>query len=195
MPEYRVKKDFPSRGTQIFHAGEIIELPKDNHPRTKVLLDNGYIEKLPKFNPKVIAVSKLAGVEIADRNYIEGDKRHFTFDEALEIEKKFKGTGWRLPTRSEWALICEEFGQENGILNALILSKALNLDYGGNVISSSLYNAGSIGYYWSSTANNASSAYNLYFSTSVLPSSTNYRYVGFSVRCVRDVDFGIGDKC
>ncbi len=195
MPEYRVKKDFPSRGTQIFREGEIIELPKDNHPRTKVLLENGYIEKLPNFSPKVIATSRLAGVEIADRNYTEGDEDHFTFDEALEIEKKLKSTGWRLPTRSEWALICEEFGQENGMLNALILSKALNLDYGGYVNSSSLRLAGSYGYYWSSTASTASYAYYLFFSTSVYPSYSSSRYVGFSVRLVRDIDFGIGDKC
>ncbi len=56
--------------------------------------------------------------------------------------------------------------------------------YGGNVNSSSLNNAGSNGYYWSSTANNASNAYNLNFNTSVNPSNNNNRYNGFSVRCV-----------
>ncbi len=56
--------------------------------------------------------------------------------------------------------------------------------YGGLVGNSSLNVAGSQGFYWSSTANKASSAYALYFSSGVNSSSDNSRYAGFSVRCV-----------
>ena len=44
---------------------------------------------------------------------------------------------------------------------------------------------GSSGYYWSSTASNATNAYSLYFyGSGVYPQNTNYRGRGFSVRCV-----------
>lgn len=192
MKKYRVKKDFPSRGTQIFHEGEFIELPKDGHPRTKVLLDNGYIEKLPNFCPKVVAVSKLAKVEIADHDYIEGNKKHFSFDEALEIEKKLKSTGWRLPTRSEWVLICEEFGRNLEIdeLEGQWLQKNLGLALNGyiNRYSSSPYGVGSYGFYWSRTAIDSNYAYLLGLSSSnANPASSNAKYLGFSVRCVKDL--------
>lgn len=50
--------------------------------------------------------------------------------------------------------------------------------------SSSLENAGSNGFYWSSTANSSTNAYNLNFDTGVNPSNNNNRYRGLSVRCV-----------
>ncbi len=57
--------------------------------------------------------------------------------------------------------------------------------YGGYVINSSLFAAGSAGYYLSSTASSATDAYALYFlSSDVYPSSGNARYYGYSVRCV-----------
>ena len=55
----------------------------------------------------------------------------------------------------------------------------------GGVRSSGLYNAGSNGYYWSRTASSSADAYTLNFrSGNFFPAYTNYRYVGFSVRCV-----------
>ncbi len=58
--------------------------------------------------------------------------------------------------------------------------------YGGSVSISSLNAAGSLGYYWSSTAYSATLAYNLYFNSSNVNPSTLYdgRYRGVSVRCV-----------
>ena len=45
--------------------------------------------------------------------------------------------------------------------------------------------AGYRGYYWSGRALSSSSAYYLcFYSSSVYPSNDNYRYVGYSVRCV-----------
>ena len=56
---------------------------------------------------------------------------------------------------------------------------------GGSLYGSSLYGAGSDGYYWSSTSDGSSGAYRLYFySGSIDASVSNYRYNGFSVRCV-----------
>ena len=49
-----------------------------------------------------------------------------------------------------------------------------------------LLSAGYLGDYWSGRANSSNNAYELYFLSSyvVTPSSNNYRYLGFSVRCV-----------
>ena len=48
-----------------------------------------------------------------------------------------------------------------------------------------LYYAGYYGRYWSSVGRSSSGAYDLYFySGNVNPSVSNYRYNGFSVRCV-----------
>ena len=55
---------------------------------------------------------------------------------------------------------------------------------GGNLGSSSLYNAGSRGYYWSPTSDGSNNAYRLGVGSG--DASMNYvlRYYGFSVRCV-----------
>ena len=56
---------------------------------------------------------------------------------------------------------------------------------GGYLSYSSLYYAGSNGYYWSSTPNGSSSAYDLYFYSGYVDAGYNrYRYYGHSVRCV-----------
>ena len=50
----------------------------------------------------------------------------------------------------------------------------------------SLYNAGSYGYYWSSTANNSDRAYSLFFYSGRFSPANDYsyKYAGLSVRCV-----------
>ncbi len=56
---------------------------------------------------------------------------------------------------------------------------------GGNGNGSSVNNAGSNGYYWSSTYNNATNAYNMNFNSgNVWPQDNNNKYNGFAVRCV-----------
>lgn len=141
-----------------------------------------------------IATSKLAKVEIADRDYMEGEQKYFTFDQALEIEKKLKPTGWRLPTRSEWTLICEEFGQKDECLNPSILANKLKLNRNGwyDFDDGVPYHVGNAGWYWSSTPNSdGSKAYYLYFdSSNVNPSSNVGRYFGLSLRFVRDTKEG-----
>ena len=56
---------------------------------------------------------------------------------------------------------------------------------GGVLSNNSLRNAGSYGYYWSSTPYDSSYAYSLDFSSGYIrASNSNYHYSGFSVRCV-----------
>ena len=67
-------------------------------------------------------------------------------------------------------------------------AKIMNAPYyllrGGNLASSSLYDAGSDGYYWSSTPNGSSRAYFLYFISGGVNTIYDFRYLGQSVRCV-----------
>jgi len=48
-----------------------------------------------------------------------------------------------------------------------------------------LENAGTNGFYWSSTYNNSTNAYNMYFNSSNVNTNNNDKRNGFSVRCVR----------
>lgn len=148
------------------------------------------------YSPKVVATSKLAKVEIAAEDCNIGGKevdgRHyFTFDEALELQEKLKDTGWRLPTRSEWVLICEEFGQTDGELNPQTLYKNLNMSPTGfyDYEDGKLYNRTTVGYWWSTTRSSATNANYLGTSTTyVYPQNSNYRGYGFALRLVRDVE-------
>lgn len=64
-------------------------------------------------------------------------------------------------------------------------AKYHNFPYAGHVDNSSLYDVGSVGNYWSRTANSAGSAYYLDFDSSYIGSvDNNLRYRGFSIRCV-----------
>ncbi len=97
--------------------------------------------------------------------------------------------GWRLPINSgdkSYNTLLTSYGTNSGLLYGTqdIRLAPLYFVYGGYVNSSSLTNAGSLGYYWSSTAISNTSARGLYFTTSVNPSSNTTRYLGFSVRCV-----------
>ena len=119
------------------------------------------------------------GLTIAMEDYyeIDGDgnkKTEFTYDEAMEIEKKTGGK-WRLPTMAEWAQICDELGVKDHILDRDKVVKTLNLTEDSD----------GFGYYWSSTLQSGSNAYYLCFNSSDLsPAYRNSRGNGFSVRCV-----------
>lgn len=66
-----------------------------------------------------------------------------------------------------------------------ISGSPLYFQFGGGVWSGTLNNAGSNGYYWSSTARDGTYAYNLYFDSSLVnPSRSTGRYAGQSVRCL-----------
>ena len=72
----------------------------------------------------------------------------------------------------------------NGVFGSFFMNTPYYLLRGGYLRNSSLTNAGSDGYYWSSTPYGSSYAYLLYFYSGGV--STNYgtRYGGQSVRCV-----------
>ena len=124
--------------------------------------------------------SETTGLIIAPEDVEIDGKTEFTWDEAMALEKEGKiPEGWRLPTRHEWVLIAEEFGQnENDELRGDVLGPKLNLkkDSDGDYFSA----------YWSSTAySSATNAYRLgYGTTYVYPQGNDYKYDGFNVRCV-----------
>ena len=66
--------------------------------------------------------------------------------------------------------------------------KIMNAPYyllrGGNLFNRSLSNAGSTGYYWSSTPDGSSYAYILLFYSGGVGTNYDRRYSGLSVRCV-----------
>lgn len=141
--------------------------------------------------------SKLTGLIVAPENVgREHTKRgteydgkiYFTYDEAMKLEKNLPD-GWRLPTRSEWVLLAEEFGQdENGELEGDILAEKLALPLTGYFRGGSLYNTGH-GYYWSRTTDSSGAydAYYLYFvSSGVNPQSDDDKEYGFAVRLVKE---------
>lgn len=175
------------------HAGEERSIYHDDYRALDVALRA--VSKLKeeeeanKFFP--IAVSELARVEIADRDYTEGGKKYFTFDKACAIEKKLNN-GWRLPTRKEWTLICEEFAcGDDGCLSGQLLIDKLGLGLNGWQYheDQQVRGVGALGLYWSSVADSATIARDLNFTTaSVLPSYGDTRARGFSVRLVRDVE-------
>lgn len=143
----------------------------------------------------IVVTSKLAKVDVAATDYVEGDKKYFTFGEALEIQEKLKDTGWRLPTRSEWVLLCEEFGQKDNQLDSEILQKNLKLEKLGWKDSHGQLNSfGDEGNYWSSRPySSVDYSYYLYFYASgVYPSHGGNPWYGFPIRLVRDTDWGNG---
>lgn len=151
-----------------------------------------------KWKPNGAIKSKLLPIEIATNDYweasddkenpmvVDGEKRYFTWGEAMAI----KADDWRLPTRTEWMRLCIEFGEIHGDIDPDVLTEALGLGKNGYVYSGSLRNAGYEGGYWSSTAASSTShAYFLAFHSGYVgPSYNYYRYCGFSVRLVRDVE-------
>lgn len=184
--KYRVLQRFLTEDCLYIPGDIYVNVPPSKF--TKNLVKYEFIEEaedIPESWEENGIVSKIAGVIIAPEDYVEGDKKHFTFDEALEIEKKLED-GWRLPTRSEWALICEEFGQKDGKLDKSTLIHNLHLKQNGYIMDNNHYDAGNLGYYWSSTALSSTSAYTLYFYSNVFPSITSARYNGLSVRCVKE---------
>lgn len=87
--------------------------------------------------------------------------------------------GDRLPTKDQWTEIYNEIWVD--WINKL-LSKAGYRNYSDG----SLNNQGSFGYYWSSSPATTYGYYLYFNSTAVYPAGTNYRALGFSVRCLKN---------
>ena len=79
---------------------------------------------------------------------------------------------WRLPTLNEISGITSYTPAFSPVLS-------------GYYDNGTLYNTGSGGYWWSATAYSRVSQYRLFYNGSSLNTSDNFKYYGYSVRCIR----------
>lgn len=195
--KYKVLKDFLCDKNKRYKAGDTFsKLPKYSECYTDFLLSNGFIEEVKDINSNGWEAygikSELANIIITPEDYTEGGKKHYTWHEAMKIEKHLDN-GWRLPTLKEWVFIAWEFGENKGVLDSDKLQRNLSLGLNGFIATDGqLYYTGSFGFYWSSSVHTESStdarAYALDFSTSSANPSNHFnRYFGFSVRLVKDI--------
>lgn len=143
------------------------------------------------------AIHTKSGVVFAPEDFYLLDeqgrrKEFFTWDEALDIEKKIlRPNGWRLPTINDWAKAVIEFKKSKYM--RLKLNLGLNgFIWWGEV---DMYNMnldmavpgfqGMYGYYWSSTKYSKYRIYNMHVSTSKIRLvHGSYSDYGNSIRCV-----------
>ena len=95
------------------------------------------------------------------------------------------GTGWRIPTRTEWSVVdgSGNWTDWNGPWNSgLKLHAAGGLYYSDG----SLDNRGSIGNAWGSTQYNVTNGWRLNFGSGGSGMSYDSKAYGFSLRCIRD---------
>jgi uncharacterized protein (TIGR02145 family) len=95
------------------------------------------------------------------------------------------GTGWRIPTVSEWTAVNNTNQRGLAYSGALKMHAAGYLSTGTN---SALMNRGSMFFYWSSTNSDLSNAKGLviYTTQTYNQISNNDKDAGLSVRCIRD---------
>lgn len=150
-------------------------------------------EKLPDFEKwKEQAIKLDCGITLAPEDFFVGDKKFFTWDEAMEYEKEvLRPNGWRLPTSKEWAILYGHYGinEKTGEDDAEGFMGTLKLGLNGYICDDDmdrhnednelfgLIDQGSYGHYWSSTAySTATLAYHLAFDTSAIrPQATSAR--------------------
>ncbi len=94
------------------------------------------------------------------------------------------GSGWRLPTGTEWETAASTRGWDN--YNETLAS-VLKLHAAGCLLNSdgSLYSRGSSGYYWSSSQSVSDIGRYLFFGSGITMGSY-YKAYGLSVRCLKD---------
>ena len=104
------------------------------------------------------------------------------------------GSDWRMPTKEEWQELYDNttmtWTTQNGVNGRLFTASngnSLFLPAAGYRGSSSLYGAGSYGYYWSSSlyTDDPDGAWNFYFGSVDYGVGSSTRYFGHSVRPVR----------
>ena len=95
------------------------------------------------------------------------------------------GAGWRIPTQTEWSN-ADVFGGWNNYTQTY--SSVFKLHASGYLNSSNgvLTNRGSNGYYWSSTQNNTTTGFGLYFKSNSSSVSSYNKAFGYSLRCIKD---------
>lgn len=93
-------------------------------------------------------------------------------------------SGFRLPTATELNIERTSWRSND---SAGAFESPLKLVMAGNRIflNGALFNAGSVGYYWSSTVSGSSNSY-LNVTTSDANMYSNFRAYGYSVRCIKD---------
>ena len=144
----------------------------EDYEEEKSWIDEVKVQELP------------SGLKIADRDYYEFDedgmkKTEFTWDEAMEIEKKTNGK-WRLPTPKELNQMAIDLGyNDNGVFEGRLFAKNLGIEdrFEGDVRSD----------YWSLRSASTTYSYGLNFNdTDLNPQNYNNRGYGFAVRCVAE---------
>ncbi len=95
------------------------------------------------------------------------------------------GAGWRIPTNTEWAAADANgsWGNYTDTYNSVLKLHAAGYLDGSN---GSLSDRGTTGRYWSSTQEVDDYGYYLYFRSDDSYMFSEYKTIGFSVRCLRD---------
>ena len=110
--------------------------------------------------------------------------------------QRYMGGSCKMPTTTQFAELfnssytTNEWTTKNGVNGRLVTSKingnSIFFPAAGFGHGTSLFNAGSRGYYWSRSLYSSASGYLLYFDSSgVSPQDSNSRFFGFSVRAVQ----------
>ena len=128
--------------------------------------------------------SKTYGVSMGD---ISGNPNY-------DVARATWGGTWRLPTSEEFEELIQcctwTWTTENGQKGYKVTSRrngnSIFFPAAGSRYDSSLYYAGSYGYYWSSSPYDSNNAYGLGFNSSVYEVDWLDRYYGFSVRAVSE---------
>ena len=112
-------------------------------------------------------------------NYAAASAGSIVSNVTTEASQSVCPAGWRLPTNAEQGTIGSSSGSTTYV-------SAFSPVYSGYYNNGSPYDVGSYGYWWSSTAGNSTSRYNMYYySGSLYSGSYDYRGLGYSVRCIR----------
>lgn len=178
-------------GVGTFHYSSIEDFLEDWGPVDVGAKSCTHIDEKDKFEEweKNGIRSELAKVIIAPEDYVDGDKKYFTWDEAMALDLP---DGWRLPTRREWVLISEEFACcHDGELSADELIRNLKLNKNGWIDGrGQLHELDANGSYWSSVAySTATVAHGFDFGSDYLYPQYYYsKGFGFSVRLVKDME-------
>ena len=95
------------------------------------------------------------------------------------------GTGWRIPTKTEWENADNTGGWDN---YTETYNSVLKLHAAGCLRDSdgSLYRRGSYGYHWSSTRGSSTDGWYLFFNSGYSHMNTTTKAHGISLRCLRD---------
>jgi hypothetical protein len=94
------------------------------------------------------------------------------------------GTGWRIPTATEWATADGSWANYTDTYNSVLkLHAAGYLGTSAGLLS----NRGSYGYYWSSSQSDAANSRYLYVYSSFSYMDLNSKAGGFSIRCLKDL--------